>query len=472
MTQASSNPIATINDSGFFDADWYRTAYPDVEFTGMEPGEHYLRYGHRMNRDPGPGFSTLFARIAYGIKDEHEPLGRLASISCNANGAHGPNPARVLKAANQVAERGDHARAIALAEAHLSPELAHTNHILRANAAVARADIAGWERHLNAYLVQLGVAPIRLEGSGTVFDRLTGTPLPPVIGGPLISVIMPAWNAEATVRKAALSILDQTWRNLELLIVDDASADGTWAVLQDIAAKDSRVKIARNALNLGPYVSNNIALSHVTGDFVTGQDADDWSLPQRLERHAAYMLETADHVGASMSRMLRMRPNGQLSNIKFHSNDRIDGVLQKASISCMFRREILLDRLGSWDCVRFGGDSELIKRAEIVLQSGFKIINNLSMLCLDLESSLTNHVVYGISKVGGLSRPRLEYREAYLEWHRQNINASDQYKGAFLNFPPITQYRTHVPEEARVDFDAIRDVLRQSIGPVEAGQHG
>ena len=83
-------------------------------------------------------------------------------------------------------------------------------------------------------------------------------------------VMMPAWNSEDTLEAAAMSILDQTWQNLELLIVDDASHDDTWAVMEILARRDERVRITRNKVNVGPYVSKNVALGHARGDWITG----------------------------------------------------------------------------------------------------------------------------------------------------------------------------------------------------------
>ena len=416
----SAEQITALKQSGQFDADWYRARHPDVDLTGLDPATHYLRYGHRMNRDPGPGFSTRFTRTVHGIRDEHEPLARLEWMRRKAGDAPvEANPKQVLMAANRVATTGDHARAIALAEAHLPADLAYTAEILRANAALARADEGGWQQHLNAYLAHFGAAPIRLEtgpgaGQGTLFDRLACAPLPPVTGGPLVSVIMPAWNAEKTVEKAARSILNQTWRNLELLIVDDASTDGTWAVLQRLAAGDGRVKIARNRVNVGPYVSKNLALTRAKGAWITGHDADDWANPQRLEQHLA--AAQARNLSASLTYMIRIRPSGNLSHLGTISDFSFDGVARKASISCLFDRRILTEKLGYWDTVRFGADSEMIMRAETVLGNRFGVVQQISMICLELPGSLTNDPLTGIRTETGLSPVRANYRNAWTTW--------------------------------------------------------
>jgi len=449
MTQASNKQIATIKDSVFFDADWYRTAYPDVESTGMEPAEHYLRYGHRMNRDPGPVFSNRFARIAYGIKDEHEPLARLEWMRSRAKGAPVlPNSKRVLMAANRVAQAGDHPRAIDLAEEHLPADLAYTAEILRANAAIARADEDAWLSHVNAYLAQFNAPPIRLQGSGSVFDRLGCDPLPHVTGGPLVSVIMPAWNAEATVRKAAQSILDQTWRNLELLIVDDASTDDTWAVLQQIAASDARVKIRRNLVNVGPYVSKNIALTQAKGKWITGHDADDWALPQRLERHVAHAQSI--FAKASLTYMVRLNPTGLFSHIGPSSLFSFDGVTRKASISCLFSSEFLRKNLGYWDSVRYAADSEMIARTEAYLGEPISELRMISMICLDLETSLTNNPVTGFSRTAGISGSRKDYRDGWADWHRTKLTRDN----AFL---PLlqTKRRYFAADEMVVPVEAV-----------------
>lgn len=464
MSGPSEKDILDLTASGYFDADWYRDQYPDVARSGIDPARHYLIYGFRLNRDPGPDFSTRFVRTAFNLYEDREPIRRLAEKRRKAKGEVFPDPKRVLMAANEVARFGDHARAITLAETYLPADLAHTIAILRANEAVARGDIDGWAAHLNTYLAHYKTAPIQLEGEGSVFDRLACAPLAPVTGGPLVSVIMPAWNAEATVRKAAQSILNQTWRNLELLIVDDASSDGTWAILQEIAQRDSRVRIARNKANVGPYVSKNIALGEAKGEWITGHDADDWAHSQRLETHMQHILVANGRIVASQSYLLRMRDNGLFSGISRISPEKIDGVLLLSAISAIFNAAFFRQRLGAYDCARFGADKELAARTQIATGQEIDRVVNVSMLCLELDGSLTNNETFGASLRYPQTPGRMEYKSAWQGAHvRYTVADLPPYR-----FPPGDP-PFEKPDLARVDDRDIRQVAESTEFGVGTG---
>lgn len=101
---------------------------------------------------------------------------------------------------------------------------------------------------------------------------------------PAVSVIMAVHNGEAHVREAVDSILSQTLRNLELMVVDDASTDATGEVLAGY--DDPRLVRLRNERRLGPSGARNCALRVARGPLIAIQDADDISLPHRLERQA------------------------------------------------------------------------------------------------------------------------------------------------------------------------------------------
>lgn len=402
MKKPDAKQIQQLLKSEQFDAEWYLRSYPDVVALGMDPAEHYLTYGYVMKR-------------ATSAKGAHAPVPIAARAAVQLPTPDMLNHKRILMNANEVAKSGDHASAIALAEKHLPSDLAYTANILRANAAVAQGDEKAWQTHLNNYLSHFNVAPIRLQGAGTVFDRLACDPQPKVTGGPLISVIMPAWNAEKTVRKAALSILNQTWGNLELLIVDDCSTDGTWAVLQQIAASDSRVKIMRNKVNVGPYVSKNIALMQAKGEWITGHDADDWAHPQRLARQFNFCSE--NQLTASMSGMLRVASSGQFVRLNPIRGFVYDGACRSGFISLMIRTQYFRDILGGWDSVRTSGDSELLQRIEAIEKKNVRQLQSVTMFCLDNPDGLTNHPTLGYNENQPVSPVRLQYKAAFTTWH-------------------------------------------------------
>lgn len=100
----------------------------------------------------------------------------------------------------------------------------------------------------------------------------------------LVSVVMPAFNAEKTIEKAIQSILLQSYSNLELIVVDDCSTDNTRKIVEKIISKDGRVKLICNDVNRGCYFSRNRGVKESKGSAIAIQDSDDVSLEKRLEK--------------------------------------------------------------------------------------------------------------------------------------------------------------------------------------------
>jgi succinoglycan biosynthesis protein ExoO len=111
---------------------------------------------------------------------------------------------------------------------------------------------------------------------------------------PIISVIIPAYNTEAYIERAIRSILNQTLKNLEIIIVDDASTDSTFQVAE--AIEDPRIKLIHCEQNIGAGGARNLALKEAKGEWIAVLDSDDWYAPNRLER----LLEAAIYHGADM----------------------------------------------------------------------------------------------------------------------------------------------------------------------------
>lgn len=108
----------------------------------------------------------------------------------------------------------------------------------------------------------------------------------------LVSVLMSVYNGAPTIEKAAASVLAQTYRNLELILCDDASTDDTWRIMQRIAAQDARVTVFQNKTNRGLGASLNGCLSRAGGEYIARQDADDVSDPDRIERTMDFLLSS------------------------------------------------------------------------------------------------------------------------------------------------------------------------------------
>ena len=107
--------------------------------------------------------------------------------------------------------------------------------------------------------------------------------------GVLISVIMGVYNGADTLESAVQSILKQTHQKLELIICDDASTDNTWSLLQRWAQKDCHIRLLRNQKNEGAAIARNRCLEQAHGDFVAIMDADDISMPLRLELQLSFL---------------------------------------------------------------------------------------------------------------------------------------------------------------------------------------
>ena len=113
---------------------------------------------------------------------------------------------------------------------------------------------------------------------------------------PIVSVLLPVYNAEKYISSAIESILSQTYKKFELVICDDASTDATWDIINSFAKKDKRIKAYQTKKNLYSAGNRNRLLSLAKGTYIAWQDADDISFPKRLEKQVNY-LETNPEVG-------------------------------------------------------------------------------------------------------------------------------------------------------------------------------
>jgi glycosyltransferase involved in cell wall biosynthesis len=104
---------------------------------------------------------------------------------------------------------------------------------------------------------------------------------------PKVTVLMSVFNGEEFLREAIESVLIQTFADFEFIIIDDASTDKTWEILIEYAERDQRIALVQNQENIGLTKSLNKGLELARGTYIARQDADDISLPDRLQRQVA-----------------------------------------------------------------------------------------------------------------------------------------------------------------------------------------
>ena len=109
---------------------------------------------------------------------------------------------------------------------------------------------------------------------------------------PCVSVVLPVYNAAPYIEATITSILEQTFTDFELLVLDDCSTDDTAARVQSI--RDPRLRFIQNPRNLGRAGTDNAALPHVRGQFIAKMDGDDLCHPERLARQVAFLESNSD----------------------------------------------------------------------------------------------------------------------------------------------------------------------------------
>ncbi len=107
---------------------------------------------------------------------------------------------------------------------------------------------------------------------------------------PLVSIVMPLYNVGPYLEQAINSVLNQTYRNLELIAVNDGSTDGSGDTLDTYAKRDPRLKVFHRT-NQGVVAAANYGIEQAQGEFIARQDSDDVSFPRRIEQQVATMLD-------------------------------------------------------------------------------------------------------------------------------------------------------------------------------------
>ena len=191
----------------------------------------------------------------------------------------------------------------------------------------------------------------------------------------LVSVIIPTFNVENYIVQSLESIINQTYKNLEIIIVDDCSTDRTFEILKKISKKDSRIKLFRNLKNLKICKTLNKAIKISTGEYIVRMDGDDISDLSRIARQIQFLEENKDISLVGTSVINIDEKNEEFSRVKYYSNFKKLKKLLNYDTPVLHiwaaRREVY-EELGGYREIPYAEDYDFLLR---MLTAGYKFSN-------------------------------------------------------------------------------------------------
>ncbi len=221
----------------------------------------------------------------------------------------------------------------------------------------------------------------------------------------LVSVIMSTYNSEKKIKDSIESILNQTYENLELLIVDDFSHDNTVNEIEKYIIKNKNIKLFKNKENIGLTKSLNFLLGKSNGQYIARQDDDDISDLKRIEKQVE-LIERYD-LDFSSSRAKIMNTNRKIPGISYYlpiniiikyKNPFIHGAL-------LIKKEVL-DKIGGYDNdFYYSQDYKLMTK---LLNEGYRY-------------KFTNEILYTLNTKNNISNNKKSEQQYYANCVRRNL---------------------------------------------------
>ena len=158
---------------------------------------------------------------------------------------------------------------------------------------------------------------------------------------PLVSIITPVYNAERFLSDTIKSVQNQTYKNWEILLIDDCSKDNSAQIIKEFQKYDNRIKYIKLKKKSGASVSRNEGIRNAKGRFIAFVDSDDIWKPEKLEIQIKYMLK--ENLGFTFTSYRYMKENGELTNkiAKAPSKINYNGLLKNTIIGCS---TVVIDR--------------------------------------------------------------------------------------------------------------------------------
>jgi glycosyltransferase involved in cell wall biosynthesis len=266
--------------------------------------------------------------------------------------------------------------------------------------------------HINAMLGLHALHPVHSSSPTHAItpEYLSTAPTVAVQDSRLVSIVMTTYKQDPLLDAAIASILNQSYQNIELVIVDDCSPDDNFSYLQQLAKNDARIRVFQMSKNGGTYLAKNFGMTQAHGEFIGFMDSDDYCHAQRIEYQVASLDAHPEVMGVTHD-YFRI---DESSDIEFRGI----GALRMACISLLIRKEVV-DEIGFFDSLRVGADTEYIERIEAHYGKDRRLRLRIpSMFMMLHSSSLTGGGPFHISW-RSVTGHRLQHHRSFRTWHRK-----------------------------------------------------
>lgn len=200
--------------------------------------------------------------------------------------------------------------------------------------------------------------PVAYKKAKEIYDKST----------PKVSIIMPCYNSEKYIEKAIQSVLDQTYRNFELIIIDDDSTDKTWEIIEQYAKKDFRVICTRKTENeKGISKSMNKGIEMARGEYITRMDSDDIIIPEKIFRQVQF-LDKNEEYGVCSVNIAMMDNLGNIYNENVYPEQKVPSewtflwTNPVPNAPCMYRTNIIKDNNITFSNLRTAEDYDFLEK--------------------------------------------------------------------------------------------------------------
>lgn len=157
----------------------------------------------------------------------------------------------------------------------------------------------------------------------------------------LVSIVTPVYNAEKYISDTIESVLDQTYKNFELLLIDDHSTDNSYKIIKNYESDDSRIRVLQTEINSGAAVARNTGIENAKGQYIAFVDSDDKWYNTKLEKQISFMKEKA--VGFTYTKFELINGDGSLKKSATALPEKLSysDLLKNTAIACS---TVVIDR--------------------------------------------------------------------------------------------------------------------------------